>query len=145
MNFGYGLSYTNFTFGTVSVIVTNTSAFDSRFPTGKLSLGGHEDLWDEVVQVTTSTRNTGSVNGAQVIQLYVDIPTEAAQPKRVLRGFEKVRVSAGMSEKVTFSVRRRDLSYWDTAAQKWAIANGRDSFSVGASSRDIHATVVLDL
>ncbi|KAL4802186.1 glycoside hydrolase superfamily [Aspergillus unguis] len=143
--FGYGLSYTTFTIGSMSATVTNSSALNSRYPTGNMGLGGPVDLWNEVIQVTTSVNNTGSITGAEVVQLYITFPTEAAQPSRVLRGFEKVKVQAGASEKVTLSLRRRDLSYWDTAAQKWAVASGRYVFAVGSSSRDIQGTAVLDI
>lgn len=87
----------------------------------------------------------GTLSGAEVAQLYVTFPDEAAQPVRVLRGFEKVRIEAGASSSVTFSVRRRDISYWDTVAQNWAIAPGTYVFSVGASSRDIRGTVMANI
>ena len=44
-----------------------------------------------------------------------------------------------------FSVRRRDVSYWDVGAQQWAIAAGKYTFSVGASSRDLKGEAMLDL
>ncbi|KAF7515323.1 hypothetical protein PCG10_003392 [Penicillium crustosum] len=143
--FGHGLSYTTFKFGTVTAEVTNPSALASRYPTGSLGLGGHQDLWEEVIQITTEIQNTGSVAGAEVAQLYLSFPAEAAQPKRVLRGFEKVNISPGASTSVTMSIRRRDISYWDTMGQKWAIAKGRYLFSVGSSSEKITGTVILNI
>jgi beta-glucosidase len=141
--FGHGLSYTTFKFGIVAARVTNSSALTSRYPTGDLGLGGHQDLWDEVIQITTKLKNTGGIAGGEVVQLYITFPSEAAQPKRILRGFEKVTISPGASSSVTLSVRRRDISYWDTAAQEWAIARGKYLFSVGSSSKDIRGTVTL--
>ncbi|CAI7617993.1 unnamed protein product [Penicillium crustosum] len=143
--FGHGLSYTTFKFGTVTAEVTNPSALASRYPTGSLGLGGHQDLWEEVIQITTEIQNTGSVAGAEVAQLYLSFPAEAAQPKRVLRGFEKVNISPGASTSVTMSIRRRDISYWDTMGQKWAIAKGRYLFSVGSSSEKITGTAILNI
>lgn len=143
--FGHGLSYTTFKFGTVMAEVTNASALASRYPTGSLGLGGHQDLWDEVIQITTKIQNTGSITGAEVAQLYISFPSEAAQPKRVLRGFEKVTLSSGASTSVTMSVRRRDISYWDTVGQKWSIAKGRYLFSIGSSSKKITGTAVLTI
>lgn len=98
-----------------------------------------------MVSVTATISNTGGVDGAEVAQLYVTYPDEAGQPPRVLRGFEKAAVAAGESAAVTFSVRRRDVSYWDTAAQDWALASGEYTFSVASSSRDIRgqATVTI--
>ncbi|KAL1854912.1 hypothetical protein Daus18300_011232 [Diaporthe australafricana] len=141
--FGYGLSYTTFDYGTVDAKATNTSALASKHATGAMGLGGQHDLWDEVIQVTTSVSNTGAVEGAEVAQLYVTFPAEAAQPVRVLRGFEKVSVRPGQSSSVTFSLRRRDVSYYDAAAAKWTVASGDYTFAVGASSRDIKGTAKL--
>lgn len=141
--FGYGLSYTTFSYEKVDVRATNASALASKYATGVLGLGGQQDLWDEVIVVTTSVTNTGSVEGAEVAQLYVTFPDEAAQPARVLRGFEKVNIKPGQSAPVTFSLRRRDVSYYDEAAEKWAIASGEYTFSVGSSSRDIKGSAKL--
>lgn len=139
--FGHGLSYTNFTYSSqVTATVTNSTALASRYPTGPLAVGGYSDLWDEVVSVTTSVSNTGSLDGMEVAQLYLSFPDEAEQPGQILRGFEKVNISAGSSADVTFSLRRRDVSYWDVVAQKWAIATGTYTLSVGASSRDFKGT-----
>lgn len=144
--FGYGLSYTTFSFdGKVGVRATNSSALASKYATGVLGLGGPRDLWDPVVEVTTSVTNTGAVEGAEVAQLYVTFPDEAEQPARVLRGFEKVSIKPGQSAPVTFSLRRRDVSYYDVAAGKWAVANGEYTFSVGSSSRDIKGTAKLTI
>lgn len=144
--FGYGLSYTTFTYGDVSAQVTNDTVLESRYPTGQLTLGGPSDMFTEVITVTTSIANTGNVIGAEVAQLYISFPDEAQQPSRVLRGFEKVQIDAGAtSSDVTFSLRRRDISYWDVTAQKWAIAEGSYTFAVGASSRDIRGNTTLDI
>ncbi|KAF4826000.1 putative beta-glucosidase D [Colletotrichum tropicale] len=138
--FGHGLSYTTFSYDKVDATATNQTALSSKYPTGALFPGGQADLWDEVVSVKTKVQNTGAIEGSEVAQLYVTFPAEAAQPTRVLRGFEKINVAPGQSGDVTFSLRRRDLSYWDTTAQQWAVAKGTYTFSVGASSRDIRGT-----
>lgn len=139
--FGHGLSYTNFTYApTADVSVINSTALASRYPTGALAIGGVTDLWDDVVSVTTSITNTGGLDGMEIAQVYLGFPAEAGQPVRILRGFEKVSLAAGASADVTISLRRRDVSFWDVAAQQWAIASGTYTVSVGASSRDIKAT-----
>ncbi|KKY37031.1 putative periplasmic beta-glucosidase [Diaporthe ampelina] len=143
--FGYGLSYTTFDYGKVDVKTTNASALSSKYATGVLGLGGQQDLWDEVIEVTASVSNTGAVEGAEVAQLYVTFPDEAEQPIRVLRGFEKVNVKPGQSAAVTFSLRRRDVSYYDAAAGKWAVASGDYTFAVGSSSRDIKGSAKLTI
>ncbi|KAL3477746.1 glycoside hydrolase superfamily [Aspergillus californicus] len=143
--FGHGLSYTSFKYGKVSAETTDSTALSSRFPTGRRGLGGEEDLFDEVVKVTTRVSNTGNASGAEVAQLYVSFPREATQPVRVLRGFEKVHVPVGGEVEVTFSLRRRDLSYWSVTAQQWAVAKGVYRFSVGSSSLDIRGTATLTI
>ncbi|KAB2574246.1 Glycoside hydrolase family 3 [Lasiodiplodia theobromae] len=144
--FGHGLSYTTFSFGDVGAQKTDEKALSSTYPTGPLAVGGKTDLFDEVIRVTTTVENTGDRDGAEVAQLYVAYPSSAPdQPPRQLRGFEKVKLAKGERKDVTFSVRRKDISYWDTTAQEWAVAKGRYTFSVGASSRDLkgEATVTI--
>lgn len=138
--FGFGLSYTTFEYSKVSATVTNSTALSSRYPTGGLAVGGKADLWDEVICVSVKITNSGSVNGNEVAQLYVAYPKSADQPIRQLRGFERIHIASGNSKTVTFSLRRRDISYWDVVAQDWAIAKGHYTFSVGASSRDLRGS-----
>lgn len=138
--FGYGLSYTNFTYGDISVSNTNATALSSTYPTGILTVGGKADLWDEVMTVSLAITNSGTVDGNEVAQLYVQYPDSADEPVRQLRGFEKVLITAGAQETVTFSLRRRDLSIWDVTAQDWAIIKGTYTFSIGASSRDLRSS-----
>ncbi|KAK6217998.1 hypothetical protein LQW54_003056 [Pestalotiopsis sp. IQ-011] len=144
--FGHGLSYTNFTYGAdVTATVVNQTALTYKYASGAMALGGQEDLFDDIVNVTASVSNSGSLEGAEVAQLYVSFPDEAEQPVRILRGFEKVTIAPGASADISFPLRRRDLSYWDTAAQGWAIASGDYTLAVGASSRDLKASTTLTL
>jgi len=143
--FGYGLSYTTFDYSDLSVTITNSSALASTYPTGALAVGGKTDLWDEVVSATVTIANNGSVDGNEVSQLYVQYPVAADQPVRQLRGFERTLITSGSSSTVTFSVRRRDLSMWDVAAQEWAVVSGDYVFSVGASSRDLRVSQTLTI
>ncbi|KAK6214287.1 hypothetical protein LQW54_004513 [Pestalotiopsis sp. IQ-011] len=144
--FGHGLSYTNFTYSKdVSVSITNQTALSSKYPTEPIGLGGEADLFENVITVETSVQNSGAVDGAETVQLYVSFPAEAEQPVRILRGFSKVQIEAGQSVDISFDLRRRDISYWDTDAGQWAIASGEYTFSIGASSRDIRAVTTLEI
>jgi len=143
--FGHGLSYTTFQYGNVSAQKSDEQALSSKYPTGGLTLGGNADLFDEVISVSVTVANTGDVDGAEVAQLYVAYPDAAQQPVRQLRGFEKVQIQHGSSSQVKFSVRRRDVSYWDTEAQQWAIASGQYTFSVGSSSRDLRGSATVTI
>ncbi|PQE27536.1 beta-glucosidase D protein [Rutstroemia sp. NJR-2017a BBW] len=130
--FGYGLSYTNFTYGTANLTITNSSALSSIYPTGVLSVGGKADLWDEVIRVSLPITNSGAVDGNEVAQLYVQFPEEADAPVRQLRGFEKWGEAGGdvwgEEEGSEF------LGYGGAGV-------GGGEGEVGASSRDLRARV----
>lgn len=142
--FGYGLSYTTFDIASslsVSPFVTSpasttTQSYNSSIP------GGNPDLYAHLLRVTTSVSNTGSLEGATVLQLYVTMPQDTAPvgtPVQVLRGFEKVNLQPGESREVQFELTRRDLSYWDVVAQTWRIPAGEFEIRVGFSSRDVRS------
>ncbi|KAK4465384.1 family 3 putative glycoside hydrolase [Cladorrhinum samala] len=135
--FGFGLSYTNFTYSDLTV----TSNAKSGPATGSTIPGGPADLWENVATVTVSVKNTGGVAGAEVPQLYITLPSSApSTPPKQLRGFAKLKLAPNASGTATFNLRRRDLSYWDTARQNWVVPSGEFGVSVGASSRDIRLT-----
>jgi beta-glucosidase len=134
--FGYGLSYTLFEYGSTIVSSSGVTAGPAN---GALTVGGREDLWDTVVTVTTRISNNGTVDGADVAQLYLSYPSAANQPIRQLRGFDKLDITAGSSALATFSLRRRDISFWDVTAQEWSVASGEYTVSIGSSSRDLRS------
>jgi beta-glucosidase len=136
--FGFGLSYTTFGFANLAASRAGNATF-STYPTGPVLEGGQSDLWDIVATVTAEVTNTGNVTGAEVAQLYVGIPV-AGQPVRQLRGFEKATLLPGEMTTVSFDLTRRDLSVWDTTAQKWKLPSGAFSISVGSSSRALPLT-----
>jgi len=143
--FGFGLSYTTFSYSNLVVTKSTTSSSSANstalntgaYPTGPVAEGGQTDLWDVLVTVSADIANTGEMGGAEVAQLYVGIPGAAAV--RQLRGFEKVFLNATRTEKVEFGLTRRDLSVWDVVAQKWRLPLGEPGVGVwvGASSRDL--------
>ena len=154
--FGYGLSYTTFKYSSLQTAVASNNSSSSSsstnnnlsyHATGNLEVGGRTDLWDIVAHVTVSVTNSGILDGAEVPQLYIGYPadSDAKQPIRALRGFERVEIGAGATQRVSFALRRRDLSFWDVRAQEWALPKGRFTVSVGASSRDLRLTGSLTL
>ncbi|KAI8626575.1 glycoside hydrolase family 3 protein [Xylariaceae sp. FL1651] len=134
--FGFGLSYTNFTYSNIFV----DGAPVSGPATGDVIPGGRADLWDIVMTVTVTIANTGSVKGAEVAQLYVGFPAAANTPPKQLRGFDKIVLDAGASDNAAFTILRRDLSVWDSTKQNWVVPTGDFTFYVGSSSRDIRQT-----
>ncbi|KAI1643127.1 glycoside hydrolase family 3 protein [Daldinia loculata] len=139
--FGYGLSYTNFTYSDIFVDGRPTAGP----ATGDIIPGGHADLWETVVTVTATITNSGAVQGAEVAQLYIGYPESAAAPPKQLRGFEKLALEPGAEDIVAFEIKRRDLSVWDTAKQNWVVPSGIFNFTVGASSRDIRLSGTLEV
>ncbi|KXT18629.1 hypothetical protein AC579_9842 [Pseudocercospora musae] len=136
--FGYGLSYTTFEYSNFS-IDTPAPKDIATYATGPIVQGGHEDLFDEMLTFSASISNTGDVAGAEIAQLYLTFPESAMSPVKQLRGFSKVFLEAGESQAVEFGLQRRDLSIWDTEAQKWKIEHGVFKALLGKSSRGIVA------
>ncbi|KAL4970600.1 beta-glucosidase [Aspergillus stella-maris] len=132
--FGFGLSYTSFEFSDLE-ISSNVSS-PALYPEAidVIPPGGNPALFETLVTVSASVRNTGSVDGKEVAQLYLGIP---GGPVRQLRGFEKVSLEAGETKAVSFALNRRDLSLWDVEQQEWALQAGEYSVFVGGSSRDL--------
>ncbi|KAI0467679.1 glycoside hydrolase family 3 protein [Xylaria cf. heliscus] len=137
--FGFGLSYTNFTYSGIAV----TGTPKSGAATGNTIPGGRADLWDTVATVTVTVANSGAVKGAEVAQLYVGYPASANTPPKQLRGFEKTLLEVGAKQSVSFKLLRRDISVWDSTKQNWVIPAGEFTFYVGSSSRDVRQTVKL--
>jgi beta-glucosidase len=109
--FGYGLSYTTFSY---SNLVLPTSAVSAGQPTS--------------AEVTVT--NTGKIAGDEVVQLYLSFPDVKGAPIRALRGFRRVHLDPGQSQSVQFELRPRDLSIVSDAGEP-IIAEGKYSVSVG--------------
>lgn len=131
--FGLGLSYTTFEYGGLAVEKLE-GVSTAVYPVGPVQPGGQTDLWDVLVQVTCDIKNTGTMPGQEVAQLYVSIP---GGPVRQLRGYEKVGVEVNGTAVVHFDLLRRDLSAWDVVEQRWRLQGGEYGIFVGASSRDL--------
>ncbi|GIF04377.1 glycoside hydrolase family 3 C-terminal domain-containing protein [Actinoplanes siamensis] len=113
--FGFGLSYTTFAYG----------------PAG-----------GEGLEIRVPVTNTGSRDGREVVQVYVSLPGSAVRrAPRELKAFANVAIPAGATVEVVLHVERDDLAYWDTRLGRWVVEDGDYVFEIGASSRDIRATV----
>ncbi|KAM0189070.1 hypothetical protein ACHAPI_010215 [Fusarium lateritium] len=147
--FGFGLSYTTFKLGkSLKVVQLKKNLEDRPKPSKKPAPGGNSELWEDVVRGDTAVTNTGKVAGAAVPQLYLPFPSKnvpKGTPAQVLRGFEKITVQPGETRPVSFSLRRRDLSYWDVERQDWVMPKGAFTFKVGFSSRDVSKTATKTL
>lgn len=97
--FGFGLSYTQFTYSDIQVSQQNFSATDT-------------------LTVTCTITNTGKYNAYEVAQLYVHDPVASlTRPLKQLRGFQKVFIKAGEQEKVSFKLTNNDFAFWNNQNQ----------------------------
>lgn len=125
--FGHGLSYTTFGYSGLEV---RGPAAGSLVP----------------VEVELAVTNTGARAGIEVVQLYVaDVEASVPRPPQELKGFARVVLEPGASTTVRFTLRPRDLAFWDAEAATWTVEPGRFEVRVGASSRDIRATACFEL
>ncbi|MDR2253383.1 MAG: glycoside hydrolase family 3 C-terminal domain-containing protein [Bifidobacteriaceae bacterium] len=115
--FGYGLSYSSFSYSNLAL--------------DKSSYGG-----DDTIVATVDVTNNGAAAGKEVVQLYVSAPGADGQdrPLKQLRGFEKVSIASGATATVTIKVAAADLWMWDEAGDKEAWDLGQWTVQVGPDS-----------
>lgn len=113
--FGYGLTYTNFTYSDIS---TKSEC--------------------EGITVTFTLTNSGSVAAEEVAQCYVGRPaSNIERPKYELKGFQRVALAAGESRQVNIHIPLKQLRHWDEKAHNWALEPGRAVFYVGQSAIEL--------
>lgn len=123
--FGYGLSYTTFEYSN---------------PTIKKSNG--------VYTINVDVKNNGNIAGKEVVQLYIAAPNSLKlnKPEKELKAFAKTKeLKPGESVKVTLKLNDKDLASFDEASSSWRVDSGSYNFIIGASSRDIKATLKADV
>lgn len=125
--FGYGLSYTTFAF-------ENAKTDKKSYAT------------NETIAVSIIVKNTGKVDGKEVVQLYSSKSdskiTRAAQE---LKGFQKVLIAAGKSETIIIQVPVKELAYYNVETKKWTVEPGNYTLKLGSSSRDIKKEIQISI
>ena len=120
--FGYGLSYTTFAFDNLSVSPAQATS-------------GQE------VTVSFDMTNTGRYAGADVAQVYVGDPSaKVKRPAEELKGFQKVRLTAGEKQRISITLDSRAFAYWSEARNSWQVDSGRFDIYVGDSSENTPLT-----
>jgi beta-glucosidase len=112
--FGYGLTYTTFAYSNLHV---------------------HAGEHGATADVTIT--NTGHLTGSEVAQLYLTDPAAAGEPPYQLKGFQKVTLAPGHSQRLHFQLTSQDLSYYQTATSSWQVAPGPYRVSIGSNERDL--------
>ncbi len=125
--FGFGLSYTSFNYSNLKVSAPSMKV------NGKIN-------------ISLDLTNSGTRPGDEVVQLYLKhLDSKVERPLKELKGFQRVSLEPGKTEKIQFSIKASDLAYWDEkesspldpAQGSWKIEPGRIQILVGASSEDI--------
>lgn len=96
-------------------------------------------------RVTFSIKNTGSIDGAEIPQLYLAYPALAGEAPKNLRGFAKIMVAAGGAESVTMTLQEVDTSVWSIDTHSYQAVKGAFTVYIGASSRDIRLSASMVL
>jgi beta-glucosidase len=119
--FGYGLSYTTFSYGDVTV--------------DKSSITSNDDLI-----VKCKVTNAGNKDGVETVQLYVrDLVGSVTRPLKDLRGFQKVSLKVGESREVSFTIKNKALSFF-RRDMTFGSEPGKFEVYVGGNSRDVKSS-----
>jgi beta-glucosidase len=117
--FGYGLSYTTFSYNAMN---TATSVLPA----------------DGNLKVDIAIKNTGTRDGEEVVQLYAHyLSSSVERPAKQLKAFTRVPIKAGETKTVTLILKAEDLAYWDETKHAFIVEPGKVELMAGASSKDI--------
>lgn len=115
--FGYGLSYTTFSYGEMQC----PSAFDDK----------------GFLPVSVDVTNTGNYDGEEIVQLYVaDKVASMVRPVKELKGFQKVFIPKGQTKRVEFKLNVKDLGFWNSLMQ-YVVEPGTFEIMVGTNSEEL--------
>ncbi|CAM3177928.1 glycoside hydrolase family 3 N-terminal domain-containing protein [Sporolactobacillus spathodeae] len=121
--FGYGLSYTTFSYQNPQVTREGPS-----------------------ILVSCDIQNTGNYEGAEIVQIYISNPVSTVyKPAKELRGFQKVYLSKGESKRINIRMPIRDVAYYNVAIGDWVVENGQYIVSIAASSKEVRHKLLLEI
>lgn len=120
--FGYGKSYTDFTYSGVKI---NSKTFNNK------------------VEVSVDIKNTGKVNGKEVVELYLSAPAKSIdKPKSELKAYAKTKnLKPGESQTIVLTLDAKDLASFESSKSAWVAESGLYKISIGSSSLDIKQTI----
>ena len=121
--FGFGLSYTNFSYTDLRV-----------------------KEYGNKLSVNFIVKNTGNFDGDEVSQVYIKLPElSVPTPIKQLKGFKRIHIRQGTSEKIEVMVDKSQLRYWDEKTDAFITPKGTYTILIGASSEDIRLQQKIDL
>lgn len=115
--FGFGMSYTSFEYQSQAA------------PAKQFKL-------KDTLAVAINVKNTGKVNGDEVVQAYIEYPNIERMPLKELKGFKRVSVASGSSQSVAIKIPISDLQKWDMKKHSWQLYPGEYKLVLGSSSAD---------
>lgn len=124
--FGYGLSYTTFEYAWAKQPVAVKTLKDS-------------------ISFSVKVKNTGSQDGDEVVQAYVQYPAGERMPLKELKGFKRTTVKSGTEALVEFRIAVDELQKWDLQKHRWHLYGGEYTIVVGGSSMDSRLSAKISL
>jgi beta-glucosidase len=116
--FGFGLSYTTFSYSDIKLSNTSIKA-------------------NQTLTATVTVTNTGTIEGKEVVQLYIrDLVGSVTRPVKELKGFQKISLKAGESKEVTFTISVNDLKFYNSEL-KFVAEPGDFKLFIGGNSSDV--------
>lgn len=132
--FGHGLSYADFSYGELEITDETTISMD-----GNVRYAGQ-------VRVAVTVTNESALPADEVVQLYVRVEGSRVQrPLKKLVAFRRVRIAAGVSQRIEFLVTGEELAMWDVTRDRFVLEKGEYVFMAGASSSDIRCSASAQL
>lgn len=121
--FGHGLSYTQFEYSDADISID-----------------------DEVITFKAQVKNTGKMDGDEVVQVYVSFPdSKIERPSMALKGFIRTHIKRNESKEVIIPIKLSDLNYWDIDEKKWVLEKGLAKILAGSSSSAIHLVKEIEI
>lgn len=122
--FGYGLSYTDFSYSDLKISKTNELEYD----------------------VSMKVKNTGKVAGSEIVQLYVkNNLSDIFKADKELRAFDKVHLEPNEEKQIDFKLDKRSFAYYNVNISDWHVDDGTYEVQIGSSSRDIRLSEALKI
>lgn len=122
--FGYGLSYTTFDYA-------------------NLQLSANTFAKGNVVMVNVDVKNTGQVDGDEIVQVYAHCHSRISRPQKQLVGFQRVSLKAGETKTVSIPVRHQQLAYFNEKHDAFEVEAGKVDIHVAASAEDVRLTATV--